>query len=240
MKQQNSPFIIGIPIYQGVDLLDIAAPYEIFNWMSGKLKEHQVKVYLIGEINEPIITGNGLQLQPHKTFNEVLQLDVIWVPGGEPSELKNKMQDETFLNFLRTRSETAKYVTSVCEGALLLASAGLLDGYSATTHWAFIPCLKQFPQINVVDGYPRFFVDDSKGTQRGIRVTGGGISSGLDEALELVKLIAGEEVAEEVQLSTQYFPDPPIKADLEKRVDELKQQGDYCCPIWPELCEPSP
>ncbi len=239
MKQQNSPFIIGIPIYQGVDLFDVAAPYEIFNWMGNKWKQRQVKVYLIGETNEPIITRDGLQLQPHKTFEEILELDLIWVPGGEPSDLKKKMEDETFLNFLRTRSATAKYVTSVCEGALLLASAGLLDGYCATTHWAFIPCLKRFPQIKVADGYPRFVVDDSKVTQTGIRVTGGGVSSALDEALELVRLISSEEVAKEVQFSTQYFPGTPIEADLEKRVDELKEQGDYCCPIWRELCEPS-
>jgi transcriptional regulator GlxA family with amidase domain len=226
MDQENPSFIIGIPIYPGVDLLDVAAPYEIFNWMGEKWKTREVEVYLVAETNDPIHTRDGLQLQPHKIFDQVRQLDLLWVPGGAPPALEQKMADATFLNFLRTRSETAKYVTSVCEGALLLASAGLLDGYRVTTHWAFIPCLEErFPQVNVVDGYPRFFVDDSKGTGKGIRVTGGGISSGLDEALELVRLISGEEVAKLVQLNTQYFPEPPIQANL------VKKKGEYNCPI---------
>jgi len=122
------------------------------------------------------------------------------------------MSDKAYLRFLQTRSRTATYVTSVCEGALLLASAGLLDGHRATTHWAFIPCLRRFPRIRVVAGYPRFVVNRirrPKGKTRYV-VTGGGISSGLDEALQLIKVIAGRKVAEGVQSSTQYFPQPPV------------------------------
>jgi len=86
------------------------------------------------------------------------------VPGGEPQALKRLMTEEkqTYLNFLRRVAATATYVCSVCEGALLLAKAGLLDGFQATTHWAFIPCLKQFKAVNVVEGTPRFVVDDSR------------------------------------------------------------------------------
>jgi cyclohexyl-isocyanide hydratase len=95
-------------------------------------------------------------------------------------------------------------VTSVCEGALLAARAGLLDGYSATTHWAFMNCLRQFPRVTVVeDGHPRYVVDRN-------RVTGAGISAGLDEALAICELIAGTAVAMSVQLTTQYFPRPPV------------------------------
>jgi cyclohexyl-isocyanide hydratase len=108
----------------------------------------------------------------------------------------------TYLDFLITRSANARYVTSVCEGALLLAQAGLLDGYLATTHW-FIPCLKQFRHVKVAEGYPRFVVDRN-------RVTGGGISSGLDEALKMVELLAGYDVAQKVQQFTQYYPAPPV------------------------------
>jgi transcriptional regulator GlxA family with amidase domain len=89
----------------------------------------------------------------------------------------------------------------------LLAAAGLLDGYEATTHWAFIPCLKQFPKIKVVEGYPRFVLDRN-------RLTGGGISSGLDEALKLVELLAGYETAQRVQRTTQYYPAPPVASAL--------------------------
>ena len=87
-------------------------------------------------------------MKPHKKFRDFSTLDVLWVPGGEPAALKALMDDprHTYLNFLCTVSDKARFVTSVCEGALLLAKAGLLDGYEATTHWAFIPCLKKISQ----------------------------------------------------------------------------------------------
>ena len=207
MAEQSRPFIIGIPVYKGVDLMDVAAPYEMFNWMGKKWPEKKVEVFLVAEKRDTITAQFGLQLIPQKTFAEVPKLDVIWVPGGDQDELEKKMSDNTFLDFLTTRSECALYVTSVCEGALLLASAGLLDGYNATSHWAFIPCLKQFPKIKVADGYPRYVVDRN-------RVTGGGISSGLDEALVLVELISSTDIGKEVQLITQYFPEPPFTGDI--------------------------
>ena len=112
------------------------------------------------------------------------------------------MKGSTFLDFIQQQSIKAEYTTSVCEGALLLAAAGLLDGYEATTHWAFIECLKAFPKIKVQDGFPRYVVDRNL-------VTGGGISSGLDEALKIISLVAGVDVAQEVQLTAQYYPCPP-------------------------------
>jgi transcriptional regulator GlxA family with amidase domain len=220
MAEENGTFVIGIPIYQGVDLLDVAAPFEVFNWMGEKWTDaRQVKVYLLAETNPSLPTRDGLQLTPHKTFDEVAGLDLLWVPGGDPTELAKRMQDRTFLDFLRRVSERATYVTSVCEGALLLASAGLLDGYEATTHWAFLPCLKKFSGITVAEGHPRFVVCDQRDEGRGLRVTGGGVSSGLDEALELVRLIGGDDLAKEVQLVIQYFPKPPVHADIPKKWD---------------------
>jgi len=201
--------IIGIPIYQKVDLLDVAAPYEVFNWM----KEHVpgVEVYLLAEKAGGVTTLNGLTMKPHKRFAELPTLDVLWVPGGDPSALKKLMTDSkrTYLDFLCSSSRKARFVTSVCEGALLLAAAGLLDGYEATTHWAFIPCLKEFPKIKVVEGHPRFVVDRN-------RITGGGISSGLDEAFKLVELLSSYQVAQRVQQVTQYYPCPPVASTLLK------------------------
>jgi cyclohexyl-isocyanide hydratase len=215
MAEENGTFIIGIPIYQGVDLLDVAAPFEIFNWMGEKWTDaRQVKVYLIAETHVALLTRDGLQLVPHKTFDEVDELDLLWVPGGDPVVLAKMMQDRIYLDFLRTRSECATYVTSVCEGALLLASAGLLDGYEATTHWAFLPCLRKFHEIIIAEGYPRFVVSDKRDTGGGLRVTGGGVSSGLDEALELVRLIGGDDLAKQVQLVIQYYPKPPVDGEI--------------------------
>ena len=108
-----------------------------------------------------------------------------------------------YLAYLRPVAPKARWVCSVCEGALLLARAGLLDGQKATTHWAFVNCLKRFPAIDVDTKHPRFI-------KSGNRLTGGGISSGLDEALELIQLLFGKKTATDVQLSTQYIPKPPV------------------------------
>lgn len=205
MATERVPFNIGIPIYDKVDLLDVAAPVEMFSWMKfywdqDPNETRTVNVQLIAASMKPLKTRDGLTLTPDITFDEKYQLDLLWVPGGDPETLSETMRDESYIGFLKRQSERAKYVTSVCEGALLLASAGLLDGYEATTHWAFIPCLKAFCEIKVADGYPRYVVDRN-------RVTGGGISSGLDEALKLIAIISGEEIAKKVRLTTQYFPE---------------------------------
>ncbi len=202
--------LIGIPIYPKVDLLDVAAPVEIFDSMRANAPQLEVETVLIAQDDcEVVTTRSGVALQPQKTFDEVPELDLLWVPGGDPSALKKLMfgPDRTYLDFLITRSANARYVTSVCEGALLLAQAGLLDGYLATTHWAFIPCLKKYKAIKVAEGYPRFVVDRN-------RVTGGGISSGLDEALKIVELLAGTDVARQVQQFTQYYPCPPVASTI--------------------------
>ena len=204
-------FNIVIPIYDGVDLMDVAAPHEIFSWMNGYWTGHSVKITLAAHKNKTILTRDKLKLTPDTTFTSCyrrkFKADLIWVPGGDLKPLKKMMHDADYLNFLQTQSKTAKWVTSVCEGALLLASAGLLDGYLATTHWAFIPCLKAFEQIKVAEGFPRYVVDRN-------RVTGGGISSGLDEALKVVSLISSDDVARQIQLVTQYFPCPPFAGKI--------------------------
>jgi transcriptional regulator GlxA family with amidase domain len=210
----TAKYRIGIPVYPGVDLLDVAAPFELFNWMASSLKDQRdVSVDLIAQTTGQILTRDGLVLVPHKTFIERPALELLWVPDGDPGALKAQMADRTFMEYLVSASTNAEYIASVCEGALLLAEAGLLDGYRATTHWAFLPCFQKYQKIQVVQGNPRFVVDDRNGT-KGIRVTGGGISSGLDEALELIRRIAGLDVAEEAQLTTQYLPKPPINVAI--------------------------
>jgi transcriptional regulator GlxA family with amidase domain len=204
-------FDIVIPIYPGVDLLDVTAPWEIFNWMKEKWQGREVSVQLAASRKKAIETRDGFKITPDITFAECRrhrrQFQLLWVPGGNATELRQTMQDPVYLGFLRGQSAGAEWVTSVCEGAMLLAAAGLLNGYEATTHWAFLPCFESFPEIRVAKGYPRFVVDRN-------RVTGGGISSGLDEALELVRLVAGKAVAEEVQVTTQYFPKPPVHGKI--------------------------
>ncbi|MFL5006452.1 MAG: DJ-1/PfpI family protein [Microvirga sp.] len=197
--------IIGIPVYDQVDLLDVTGPHEMFGWMT----RPKADLRIIGEKGgADVATRDGFTFKTTHGFDEIDTLDVLWVPGGDPAALKRLMSGpRTYLDFLIRVSADARYVASVCEGALLLAKAGLLDGYEATTHWYFIPCLKQFPKIKVVEGHPRFVVDRN-------RVTGGGISSGLDEALKVIELLGGYEQAQEVQRNTQYYPDPPVASTL--------------------------
>lgn len=208
--------IIGIPVYEGVDLLDVMGPYEMFKW--AKPSNFDIEVLLIGETLRWVTTRDGVTFMPHTSFRQIeradTQLDVIWVPGGDPTALRRLMTGKRrrYLDFLIAQAAGARITASVCEGALLLAQAGLLDGYRATTHWAFIPCLKQFPEICVEPGTPRFVIDRD-------RLTGGGISSGLDEALALIEIIAGTDVAQSVQQATQYYPDPPIDSTLPTATD---------------------
>ncbi|MEM7130276.1 MAG: DJ-1/PfpI family protein [Chloroflexota bacterium] len=152
-------------------------------------------------------------------------LDIIFVPGGPEPQIPLKMGKpgkNPYINLLqdfagkiereqeaerkdkdRPKRSQRMMITSVCVGSLLLATAGLLDGYRATTHWAFRSILKSFPHIDVVAGYPRYVID-------GNRMTGGGISSGIDQALAIVAILMGDAAAKRVQLAMQYAPNPPF------------------------------
>ena len=210
--------IIGIPVYDDVDLLDVAGPFEMFGWA-------EIDVELVAEKPGLVKFRNAFPFQVNKGFKDAGRYDVVWVPGGDPDALAGLMGDphRTYLDFLIAQSDGARLMASVCEGALLLAAAGLLDGYEATTHWAFIPCLTRFPGVTVVKDHPRFHLDRN-------RLTGGGISSGLDEALKLIELLKGTDKAQYVQQMTQYYPDPPV-------VSQIPPAGP--CPLPPVIIPPA-
>jgi cyclohexyl-isocyanide hydratase len=201
---------LGIPIYEGVNLLDVAGPLEMFYW-AGRSKN--LKTLLISEDGKAVTSINGVRFEAQASFAQTPTLDILWVPGGAPDALVAMMRNpqSAYLKYLRQVAPSAEWVCSVCEGALLLARAGLLDGHAATTHWAFVDCLRRFQGITV-DTENKRFVVSRKETEK--RLTGGGISSGLDESLELVRLLFGENVAKGVQATTQYFPKPPVAGEL--------------------------
>ena len=189
--------IIGIPVYDSVDMLDVTGPYEFFTWAG-------FEVELVAAEKRMHCFREGFRFEVIKSFPEASpRYAALWVPGGDPAALNALMKDDTYLGFLRDKAAVTPLVASVCEGAMLLAAAGLLDGYEATTHWAFIACLKRFKGVTVVEGHPRYHHDRD-------RLTGGGISSGLDESLRLIELLNGTAAAEQVQLMTQYYPSPPV------------------------------
>ena len=188
--------VVGMPVYDAVDMLDVTGPHEMLSWAG-------IDVELVAAKKGMHCFRNGFNFEVTKSFAKASRYDVLWVPGGDPAALNVLMKDEKYLGFLRAKAAEAQIVASVCEGAMLLAAAGLLDGYEATTHWAFIPCFKRFKKVKVVEGHPRYHLDRN-------RLTGGGISSGLDETLKLIELLQGTDAARAVQLSTQYFPCPPV------------------------------
>jgi cyclohexyl-isocyanide hydratase len=202
---------LGIPIYEGVNLLDVAGPLEMFYWASQSHKK--LEIVLVSADGYLVTSIEGVRFEAQSSFAQTPALDVLWVPGGSPAALAAIMKDPNspYLNYLRQVAAGAKWVCSVCEGALLLARAGLLDGHAATTHWYFVDCLRRFPGIKVDMKHKRFVVS-------GNRLTGGGISSGLDEALQLIFLLFGEDAAKDVQRTTQYYPKPPVMGEIPSEV----------------------
>jgi transcriptional regulator GlxA family with amidase domain len=193
---------LGIPVYEGVNLLDVSGPLEMFYWAS---RTQNLETVLVSTDGLGVTSINGVHFDAQASFAQTPTLDVLWVPGGDPEALQTIMRDANalYLQYLRQVAAGATWICSVCEGAMLLARAGLLDGYAATTHWAFVECLQRFSAVRVDSTNPRFVLS-------GNRLTGGGISSGLDEALKLISLMFGDDVAKDVQLYTQYFPQPPV------------------------------
>ena len=194
---------IVIPLYEGFNILDVTGPIEIFHWVDG------LKHYTVAETCDPVTSVEGLKVTPDFTFDDSPRVDVLWVPGGYPPYAP--LQIDAYMDFVRDKGAGARWVTSVCLGGLVLGGAGLLNGYKATTHWSFLSCLALFPNVTLEppdpneknQEYPRWVVDRN-------RVTGGGVSSCLDEALMLVSLLKNDLAAEQTQLTVQYAPSPPF------------------------------
>ena len=209
-RKPRQKFTVGIMLYPDFDLLDVAGPYDVFTFFDGTVIDCDVQVVTISEHKGPLAASGGLLVTASHDFQTCPRIDLLFVPGAGPG-ITATIANDRFLLFLRRVAARSRYVTSVCTGAILLASAGLLDGYRATTHWSCIDCLKLFPKVKVVNGCPRY-VQDRK------RITGGGISSTIDEALFMVETIVkdmtgsankGEQAAKRSQLSIQYNPQPP-------------------------------
>ncbi len=202
---------LGIPIYEGVNLLDVAGPLEMFYWAG---QGNDLQTVLVSSDGHPVTSINKVRFEAQASFAQTPTLDILWVPGGDPEALEVIMRDpdSPYLQYLRQIAAKATWVCSVCEGALLLARAGLLDGHKATTHWAFVACLQKFKAITVDTTHPRFLVSQKERPQMPPenRLTGGGISSGLDESLKLISLLFGDQSAKRVQVTTEYFPKPPV------------------------------
>jgi cyclohexyl-isocyanide hydratase len=188
----TQPLTISFLLFPHVTQLDLTGPAQVLSRMPG------AKIELVAKTLDPVPTDAGFPLLPSATFDSAAQPDILCVPGG--FGVTGAMEDESTLAWLRQASEGARWVTSVCTGALVLGAAGLLRGYRATTHWASHEHLALFGAVPVRE---RVVFDRN-------RVTGGGVTAGIDFGLALVAAIAGEEHARFVQLSLEYDPAPPL------------------------------
>jgi cyclohexyl-isocyanide hydratase len=182
---------IGMLLYPGLTQLDLTGPYEVFTRIPG------ASVHVLWKTLEPVRSDAGLGLLPSTTLAECPALDVVFVPGG--SGQIAMMEDDTVLTFLAAQGARARWVTSVCTGALLLGAAGLLRDYRATTHWGFLPLLSLVGAEPVSE---RVVIDRN-------RITAGGVTSGIDFALTIARELAGPEVARGIELMLEYDPAPP-------------------------------
>ena len=187
------PLTTGIVLYPGFTLLDVAGPQAI-------LGAHG-RTYLFWKTLDPLPSDTGVSLLPTTSFADFEgSLDVLMVPGGAGTN--DAMRDDVIVDFVARTAASARYVTSVCTGSLILGMAGLLAGRHAATHWAFYDVLKALGAVPVEE---RVVID-------GDRFTGGGITAGIDFGLRLLAELRGEEVAKVTQLMLEYDPDPPFDA----------------------------
>lgn len=196
------PLRIAIPIYTQVDMIDVASTVDTLKRIPD-FSSFAVELDLVAATLDPILTGQKIEIVPTKTFGDYNDdpLDVLLLPGaGDTSDATN---DPVLMEFVKTQGANARIVASVCTGALVLGTAGLLDGYRATTHWMAIDGLKAMKNVRVVNGYPRWVHDRN-------RLTTGGVSSSLDGALYLISLLTDDQTAKCVQLLVQYNPHPPF------------------------------
>ena len=184
---------IGFLMFPRLTQLDATGPAQILNMIP------EAQTHYIWKTLDPIPTDAGFSILPTTTMVEAPQLDVICIPGG--SGQFDFMDDDDVLGFVRRQGEQAKYVTSVCTGSLMLGRAGLLDGYEAGCHWAFRHLLKDYGATPV----NKRVVRDRN------RLTGGGVTAGIDFGLTLAAEIAGEAFARSLELTLEYNPEPPFK-----------------------------
>ena len=206
---------IAMVLYPGMTHLDLVGPLFAFGLMAG------AKIHLVDPEIAPVFGDGHLALMPTHTYDQVpAELDLLFVPGAGPGTI-DAMRDEALLAFLADRGKRAKYVTSVCTGSLVLGAAGLLKGYRATSHWVVRDTV--LPLVGATPVNARYVKDRN-------RITGGGVTSGIDFGLRLVAEFRGEAEARHIQLMGEYDPDPPFNSGspgtaLPQTVDAVRQRA---------------
>lgn len=185
---------IGLLVFPRITQLDMTGPLQVFSSLTG------AQVFLVWKSLEPVPSDTVLTIAPTVTFADCPQLDVICVPGGYGTD--DLMADDEALEFLRRQAQGAQFVTSVCTGSIVLGAAGLLKGYRAATHWS---ALEVLPLLGATISRERVCIDRN-------RITGGGITAGIDLGLTVVASLVDRRTAEAIQLRMEYNPAPPFNA----------------------------
>ncbi|MBA3896239.1 MAG: DJ-1/PfpI family protein [Sphingomonadaceae bacterium] len=193
------PVSVAFLVFPRITQLDLTGPAQVLSRLG------KAKIDLVWKTRDPVPTDAGFDLLPTAAFDEVTRADILCIPGGFGTTAL--MEDDAVLDWVRMVAADAAWVTSVCTGSLVLAAAGLLEGYRATSHWAARHQLAWFGAEPVAE---RVVFD-------GNRVTGGGVTAGIDFALALTAAIRGEENARMVQLSLEYDPHPPFDSGSPER-----------------------
>jgi len=186
----RQPYRIAFLIYPGMTQLDFTGPAEVLARMPG------AQIAVVSTTLDPVRSDNGITFVPSATIADDTVYEMICVPGG--FACTDMMANEQVLDWLRAQAETAELVTSVCTGSLILAAAGLLDGYRAGCHWAWIDSLSQFGAIPVRE---RVVIDRN-------RITAGGVTAGIDFGFRIIEQRCGRDFAEAIQLGLEYDPAP--------------------------------
>jgi cyclohexyl-isocyanide hydratase len=199
---------LGFLLYPGLTQLDLTGPYEVLSRMPG------ATVHLVWKEPGVIKSDTGLGLVADRGFADCPPLDLVFIPGGGGQIAL--MEDDQVLDWVAARGAEARWVTSVCTGSLVLGAAGLLRGYKAATHWAFMPLLAMFGATPTDE---RVVIDRN-------RITAGGVTAGIDFGLRLVSEVAGEDVARTLELYLEYDPAPPFGCGHPRRAPaELVERG---------------
>lgn len=194
-----APLHIGFLLFPVVTQLDLTGPAQVLSRVPG------AQVHLVWKTREPVTTDAGFAILPTTSFEDCPPLDVLCVPGG--FGVGELLEDEVTLAFLRRQGAQARYVTSVCNGALVLGAAGLLRGYRSACHWMWRRYLPAFGAEPVA---ARVVRDRN-------RLSGGGVTAGIDFGLTLAAELAGEELARTLQLVLEYDPQPPYDSGSPER-----------------------
>jgi transcriptional regulator GlxA family with amidase domain len=211
---------IAIPLFDRFTALDAIGPYEVLSRLPG------YRVTFVAEQPGPIATDNRmLRLVAERPLSELPRPEIVVVPGGIGT--RAMMRDEGLVDWVRTAHETSQWTCSVCTGSLVLGAAGILDGLEATTHWAAMELLAS------TGARPT----SRRVVEQGKIITAAGVSAGIDMALTLAARVAGDAVAQAIQLGIEYDPQPPFHAgspdkapqeaiDLCKRVERAVDAGE--------------